>query len=75
MRKVFFDSQVYCCLSLYVYINSSVGISTGYRLDGGVRFRTETRDFSLLHSVQTGSTQLPIQRLLSAVSPRIYRSG
>jgi hypothetical protein len=37
--------------------DSSVGITTGYGLDGraGVRFPAAAKDFSLFHSVLTGS--------------------
>jgi hypothetical protein len=59
-----------CCVPHYIDFNldvifwtirptlknrdSSVGTATGYGLDG-FRFPVETRDFSLLHSVETGS--------------------
>jgi hypothetical protein len=39
--------------------DSSVGIATGYGLDAQGEFPTETRDFSLLHSDQTGSEYHP----------------
>jgi hypothetical protein len=44
------------------YQDSSISKATGYRLDGrgaGIRFPTGTRDFSLFHSVQTGSEAHP----------------
>jgi hypothetical protein len=37
----------------------SVGRATGYGLDGRVRFPAGVTDFSLLHSVQTGSEAHP----------------
>jgi hypothetical protein len=37
----------------------SVGIATGYRLDGGVQFPAGARDFSLFRSVQAGSGAHP----------------
>jgi hypothetical protein len=39
--------------------NSSVGVATGYGLDGWVWFPVRTRNLSLLHSVQTGSGTHP----------------
>jgi hypothetical protein len=49
--------------------NSSVGIATGYGLDGRVHFPSGTRDFSLLHSVQTGSEAHPFSYPIKIGSP------
>jgi hypothetical protein len=53
----------------------SVDIDTGWTT--GVRFPAGTRDFSLHHSVKTGSgvTQLPIQWVPGALSPGVKRPG
>jgi hypothetical protein len=39
--------------------DSSVGMAMGYGLDSRVRFQAGARDFSLFHSVQTGSGAQP----------------
>jgi hypothetical protein len=39
--------------------DSSVGIATGYGLEGNVPVPAGARDFSLLHSVQTGTAAHP----------------
>jgi hypothetical protein len=39
--------------------DSSIGIATGYRLETGVRFPVGARNFSPLHSFQTGSGAYP----------------
>jgi hypothetical protein len=55
----------------YTTKNRSVGIVTDWT--AGVRFSTPARDFSLLHSIQTGSgahtTSHPIQWVLGVLSP------
>jgi hypothetical protein len=55
--------------------NSSVGIATGYGLNG--RGSITGRDFSLLHNVQIGSgaTQPPLHGVLGAISPGSKVSG
>jgi hypothetical protein len=55
--------------------NSSVGIAIGYGLAAGVRFPAGTRDFSLLHSVQTDSEaiQSPIRCVPVAFSHEVKR--
>jgi hypothetical protein len=45
--------------------DSSVCIATGYGSMVGVQFPVGARDFSLLHSVQTGSGSLPVSCLIS----------
>jgi hypothetical protein len=52
----------------FVSRNSSVGIATGYGMDGrgnGVRFPAKARDLSLLNSIQTGSEAHRISETLS----------
>jgi hypothetical protein len=39
----------------YYYYYHQFGIATGYGLDGRGSIPGEARDFSLLHSIQTGS--------------------
>jgi hypothetical protein len=44
---------------LFLSRDSSVGIATGWCWTDGIKFPTEAREFSLLHSVQTGSGAHP----------------
>jgi hypothetical protein len=44
---------------MYVRQDSSVGISTSYRLDGWGSIPGRVRDFSLLHSLPTSSGANP----------------
>jgi hypothetical protein len=60
-----------------VGLNNSVGIATGYGLDGCDSIPGRARDLSLLHIVQTGSgfTQPPIQWASGAISSGIKQLG
>jgi hypothetical protein len=53
--------------------DSSVGIATGYGLDGGVVFPAGTRNFSLLHIIQTGSEARQPQWVPGVVSAEVKR--
>jgi hypothetical protein len=58
--------------------DSSVGIATGCGLDdlgSGVRFPAEAGNFSLLHSVQTGSGTHPPSYPMGALSLGVKRPG
>jgi hypothetical protein len=68
-------------MAVYTYYlwGSSDGIASGYGLDGrgvGVRSLAGVRDFSLLHSVQTGSGAQPASYAVGtgALSPEVKQS-
>jgi hypothetical protein len=62
---------------LLFHRSSSVGIVSGYGLEAGVPFPAGLRDYSPLHSVQTGSGAHPASNLLRTVahSPGVKRLG
>jgi hypothetical protein len=51
---IFSEVEIYI-----IYVEVRAGIATGYGLDGGIRFSVASKDFSVLHSVQTGSGAYP----------------
>jgi hypothetical protein len=69
---------LYNLTQLQMYRNISVGIATGYMLDGpeiAVQCLAAARDFSRLHSVETGPTQTPLQWVSGSISPGAKRQG
>jgi hypothetical protein len=64
-------------MSKIIAQGSSLGIATGFGLDGKIQFLAGARDFSLLHSTQTGSGAHPTSFSMgTGVSfPRVKRPG
>jgi hypothetical protein len=66
-------SDRFTCSSLWISRDRSVAIVTGYNLQARVRFPTGERDFSLLHSVHTGSGAHPVSYIVGTGSS--FHSG
>jgi hypothetical protein len=65
------------CVIYSFILDSSVGIATGYRLNGRGSVPGRTKDVSLLHSVQTrsGAHQASYPVSTGALSPEEERPG
>jgi hypothetical protein len=56
-------------MKITVFLDSSVGLATGYGFDGRASILGRARDFSLLNSVQTGSGAHPASYLMCIGGP------
>jgi hypothetical protein len=70
-------AAVCVCVYMKTIRDISVGIATGYRLDGRVRFPVGAGDFSLLHSLQIDSGANPTSHPMGTVVsfPEAKRPG